>query len=398
MHGSSGATPTQPPRPGARMAGHPPPPPRSHKLDALRAVAVLLVLGAHASGWIQSPPWPLPTAFDLWRRAGWAGVDLFFVLSGFLVSGLLFREHNRWGRLSVSRFLLRRGLKIYPGYYVLLGLSILYFHQAGPEATAFQIASEALFFQNYGRPLWAHTWSLAVEEHFYLLLAAFLAFLARRGGPGEICFRPVLGVAAAVATLSLGARWWTDYAYPPAATPNHFDWSLRHVFPTHLRLDTLLLGVALSYVNHYHHDRVNRFVTRWFWALAVASAAMVVPVLATGSLQSRWVYTFGFTLAAIGFALTLLLTIHSSRLDSRPLAILIAPLAWVGYYSYSIYLWHVPYKSVVFPHVLGAFPDLTYVATQAIYVGGSIVWGVAMAMLIELPVLRARDRWFPSRS
>jgi peptidoglycan/LPS O-acetylase OafA/YrhL len=81
---------------------------RVRQLDILRAIAVLLVLGRHEH------------ANALWRRCGWVGVDLFFVLSGFLISGLLFSEYKKRGRLDLPRFYIRRGLKIYPSFYVLI--------------------------------------------------------------------------------------------------------------------------------------------------------------------------------------------------------------------------------------------------------------------------------------
>src|SRR5215831_18752084 len=91
------------------------PSPRNAQLDALRAIAVLLVLGRH-----------LPF-FPLWIRVGWTGVDLFFVLSGFLISGLLFREYKATGGIRIGRFLVRRGFKIYPAYYLFLTGSVIYY-------------------------------------------------------------------------------------------------------------------------------------------------------------------------------------------------------------------------------------------------------------------------------
>src|SRR5271168_36950 len=91
---------------------------RLRQLDVLRGVAILLVLGRHLDSVPTDAPGAIQSAFDLWMRAGWIGVDLFFVLSGFLVSGLLFREYARYGDVRAGRFLLRRGLKIYPAFYV----------------------------------------------------------------------------------------------------------------------------------------------------------------------------------------------------------------------------------------------------------------------------------------
>src|SRR5215471_3658603 len=82
--------------------------PRNQSLDALRCIAVLLVLGLH-----------LPY-YRVWGTLGWIGVDLFFVLSGFLISGLLFQEYKKTGSINFKRFLIRRGLKIYPSFYLLI--------------------------------------------------------------------------------------------------------------------------------------------------------------------------------------------------------------------------------------------------------------------------------------
>lgn len=98
---------------------------RFRQIDILRAVAVLLVLGRHLT--------PCPEGFShflhhvtrIWNQGGWIGVDLFFVLSGFLVSGLLFREHEKFHELHIGHFLIRRGFKIYPPFWLLIGATVL---------------------------------------------------------------------------------------------------------------------------------------------------------------------------------------------------------------------------------------------------------------------------------
>ncbi len=94
---------------------------RSKPIDALRAVAVILVLGRHAH-------FPATTLTDIWHRGGWVGVDLFFVLSGFLVSGLLFREFQATGGVGWTRFVARRGFKIYPAFWCLIFFTIGFNH------------------------------------------------------------------------------------------------------------------------------------------------------------------------------------------------------------------------------------------------------------------------------
>src|SRR5437588_427180 len=115
-----------------------------------RGAALLLVLGRHLELGDECHP-----LLALWHRGGWVAVDLFFVLSGFLVSGLLFREYQRRGSLALSRFLVRRGLRIYPSFYLLLlctWLAAPFFHT--PSTARRRFLAEIFFVQNYYRGVW----------------------------------------------------------------------------------------------------------------------------------------------------------------------------------------------------------------------------------------------------
>ncbi|MGH9560345.1 MAG: acyltransferase family protein, partial [Terracidiphilus sp.] len=135
---------------------------RNRRLDILRGIAVLLVVFYH--GRVQ----------DRLIGAGWAGVDLFFVLSGFLISGLLFAEYKRTGSINLKRFFIRRGLKLYPAFYFLLFVTFVLEHATQHVRPLGAYLSEMFYVQNYGPSVWTHTWSLAVEEQFYILLPLFL--------------------------------------------------------------------------------------------------------------------------------------------------------------------------------------------------------------------------------
>ena len=139
---------------------------RNVALDFLRALAIALVLGRHI---VIAPESINPLLHNITQylvTGGWIGVDLFFVLSGFLVSGILFREHQRHGTIDIKRFFIRRGLKIYPAFWFFFVISLF----IKPTAELSQIFGELLFLQNYLGKMWMHSWSLAVEEHFYILL------------------------------------------------------------------------------------------------------------------------------------------------------------------------------------------------------------------------------------
>ena len=123
---------------------------RLRQLDILRALAVLLVLGRHLPDIPASITGLSRGALELWQRCGWIGVDLFFVLSGFLIAGLLFGEHERHGRIAVRRCYVRRGLKIYPPFYVLLLATVLINPMLELSVWPRTVVYEALFIQNYG--------------------------------------------------------------------------------------------------------------------------------------------------------------------------------------------------------------------------------------------------------
>src|SRR5271166_499318 len=168
---------------------------RNKRLDILRCIAVVTVI-LHHSG-----------ESNFFVRAGWIGVDLFFVLSGFLISGLLFSEYKRRRSINFKRFLIRRGLKIYPAFYAFLLLTgiigELVFHS---HPTIGQYLHEIFFVMNYQRGVWDHTWSLAVEEHFYIFLPIFLFILARVSSNHDDPFRSIPQAAAVIAALCLTFR------------------------------------------------------------------------------------------------------------------------------------------------------------------------------------------------
>src|ERR1700680_1202227 len=205
---------------------------RTVELDVLRGFAILLVMGAHVQ------------AYPIWSTFGGFGVDLFFVLSGFLISNLLFKEYLLSHRIVLSRFFLRRALKLYPSFYLLLAGTLVYCLVWRIPVTRRAVLGELTLTQNYVGAIWGHTWSLAIEEHFYLLLpiALFLMLKLRPGSNDP--FRAVPHVFLVVASCCLALRIW-NAAYHPA-----FDHRL-HYEPSHLRFDSLLFGVFLSYLHNF---------------------------------------------------------------------------------------------------------------------------------------------------
>ena len=154
---------------------------------------------------------------------GWVAVDVFFVLSGFLVSGLLFQEVAQTGTASPGRFLIRRGFKIYPAFWVMIAVTIFWIWHRGGTISGMQVLSELFYFQNYGWAVSFHTWSLAVEEHFYFLLAGIFWVAKWRTKPGQnINLQWVPNLCLAMAVSCLVARAVTWAVVLSASTQNYY--------------------------------------------------------------------------------------------------------------------------------------------------------------------------------
>jgi peptidoglycan/LPS O-acetylase OafA/YrhL len=352
---------------GIRASNSTAPSARNTNLDVLRAVAVFMVLGRHYG------------VSTTWIQVGWAGVDLFFVLSGFLISGLLFAEWKKYGAISLPRFYIRRGLKIYPAFYLLIAVTVSYLLLRGKPVPIKGALVEAVFLQSYFEGLWNHTWSLGVEEHFYLFLPLLLWImtrLVRTSDPFRHLPKVFVALAAVVLLFRIAAGWHETTAYP------------LFMYPTHLRIDGLFFGVVLSY---YYHFRPRIF--RWFAATPVGVFCSMAAAILLFALPAEdpFLHTVGLTIIWLGFGFLLARMIGQSEWKRGRIAQRL--LARIGYYSYSIYLWHMWVARGM--HHLAGTPT---VWSFTMYLGLCVIVGIAAARIIEMPVLALRDRWFPSRS
>src|SRR4051794_6929973 len=340
-------------------------------LDVVRGLAIVLALGWHFSGptgnaVLDALQWP-------GKQFGWAGVDLFFVLSGFLMGRLVLGEHRRSGGFDGRRFTIRRVLKLWPVLYLFLALHALF----GDEPLSSYLWQNALHVQNYAGTSLQHLWSLAVEEHFYLVLALLFPVFVRRGGSLKLFAGILAGVlVAALAFRVIGSL--------DGVSDTRLQWR------THFRLDGLAAGVLLAVISvrwPQRFDALQRMRRLWLGTAALGVAFLAV-VGKGGWLGS----TLGFTVAWMTAAAVLLLTYRSTWVPRvRWVA---APVAALGRYSYGIYIWHVFAAQIV----LGWFGlawDASTPLAQAVKYTSAIVVGVAATLLVERPVLRLRDRILP---
>ena len=267
------------------------------ELDGLRAVAVLPVIALHFS-YIQ------------WVVGGYLGVDLFFVLSGFLITSLLLAE-ERAGEVSLKRFYARRALRILPplAAAALMALALGLTQPAGALAATF-FAANMVDSRTLGGLM--HTWSLAVEEHFYLAWPLLFLFL----GPGRrmrflgwavlavLCLRVVL--------LSMRMEVYT---------------------PTYTRVDSLAIGCAAAIA----FARGPLPLGRW---AAPASLATVVACFLFVPWMDFLMRAFGFTVFAFLCAVAIVGSLTHEGMMNRLLRL--RPMQYVGQRSYGLYLYHMP--------------------------------------------------------
>ncbi len=245
--------------------------------------------------------------------------------------------------------------------------------------------SELLFIQCYQQGHWNHTWTLAVEEHFYLALPILLLWLARRKPEARDPFRPVLYLVAATSIICLAARLINFWVREEMTF-------LTHAFPTHLRIDSLFFGVAIAYAYHFHADWFRRTFARRRYAMIGAGSLLVGITAYFTTPDGAFIYTWGFTQLYVGFAAVVVGVLCCEIPRNR----LTGAVATLGTFSYSIYLWHMATIYYAVPYLKEA--GYSWHVRVLIYFVSAFVVGITMAKLVELPTLRLRDRFVPSRA
>ena len=226
---------------------------RYKSLDFLRGMAVLLVMFGHF----------LPGYFS--SHVGWTGVDLFFVLSGFFVSGILFRDYIKEGKMRGDVFFVRRMFKIWPLFYVCLFLHLVYFHLKHSPPAFSQILAEIFFVQDYRPGFTGITWSLAIEEQFYVLVAILLPLSAYFGKLKWVVPACILTI---ISCLTLRIIHYFSFA--------HYT-RLAYHFPLHFRADALSAGIVISWYYHSHYDKFREWVAKR--TILISVVALVNPYL-----------------------------------------------------------------------------------------------------------------------
>jgi peptidoglycan/LPS O-acetylase OafA/YrhL len=337
-------------------------------LDGIRAVAVLLVMAGHL-GLVY---------------AGGLGVDIFFVLSGYLITAILVAEFRANGRVSLKKFYARRALRILPAVILLLLVLNIFVAITQPRdhAEIFRWDSlGALFYianwlRAFGRDLGilGHLWSLSIEEQFYFLWPVTLAFLlSRKLSVNRILL--IVGFAILLVNVDRICLY-------------HGIESFNRIYNgLDTRADALLVGCILGLTGYGILSR------RVFALLGLIGAAFVVYVLfrsypVPATLQVPFGLTIGGTLFAVGTAFFLAAILSNGEsIFARLLRL--PPLVWTGRLSYGLYLWHFP----VFTFVAGWLRGSTPVGSMALKICGTFAAATFSYYVLERPCLNLKKRF-----
>jgi len=351
-------------------------------LDSLRALAIALVLMSHYNGFVARD-----SIFGFLGEVGWAGVDLFFVLSGYLIGNQLLAPAARGEALSLKAFFARRLLRTLPNYYVVLAVYLLLPHSVIWGKTMAPAWRYLSFTQNFGLQYgetFTHSWSLCIEEQFYLVLPlAVLALVGRRRSPRLLWCAIAAAIAAGMACRGLAFMHGQEAFAAPV------------YYATFARFDELLPGVAIAMLKNFHPRLFARILKHGnaLLALGVAMAAAVLYGVKIEAPSAFLASTFGFSLVAVSFALLTCAALSPRSLLNR---VRIPGAASLALWSYAVYLVHKPVFMALRPELERRGIDPAVPSTIVAVMTAGILGGWVLYRLVETPFMRLRARWFPA--
>jgi peptidoglycan/LPS O-acetylase OafA/YrhL len=355
--------------------------PRLPGLDLLRSIAIVWVMCFHTFliGGL-GPDWEWLTRF------GWAGVDIFFVLSGFLIGSQWLQSLQSGAPPSLGGFYWRRAWRILPAFAVVLGvyLAVPVLREEPNLEAWWQFASFTLnLFIDYGQNrAFSHAWSLCVEEHFYLVFPLLALWMTRRPSTARfvgLCLLLVLGGIAL-----RGAVW----LHMDATQPER-PWFIEDIYyPTWMRLDGLLAGVMLATLRVYRPQAWSRLQQHGN-ALALAGLAFVAAAFLLFRQRTGLpANTVGWPLLSLGFGLLVLAATAPRSFVSR---LALPGTGWLAAVSYSLYLSHKLAMHAVHTWIAPALP-WQGLALLPVYAAVILAVGALLHYGVERPGLALRDR------
>ncbi|MGX6961162.1 acyltransferase family protein [Vagococcus xieshaowenii] len=351
-------------------------------LDGLRALAILLVIGYH----FRMPLF----------KGGFIGVDMFFVLSGYLITGQLLYKLSHKEILSLKEFWIKRVKRLYPAVVALMLLVTLFVFVKSPTniqsvltddlagifgvSNWWYIVKKVPYADTFANPApLKHLWSLAVEAQFYLLLP--LLFIGDNNSPTKKKSRAFILLLAVILSVISMMCWYS---------PGDIN---RAYYGTDSRIFTLLMGSLLAFIYPYNRLKVTmpKKMTRSFDGVGTLMLVIIGIFVLMGNEYQPFLYQGGFLLITLASTLILAVVIHPAttlnRLFSHSL------LRWIGMRSYSLYLWHYPIIVLTTPMKIAGVYHWTLMFFQTILM---FVLAEMSYKYIETPIRKYSGNWFKS--
>ena len=364
---------------------------RDYGLDTLRALAIGLVFVYHYMVFVSHEP-----TFGWASVVGWVGVDLFFVLSGYLIANQLFAGIRRGQALSLKAFYARRALRTLPVFWLVLAAYFLFPSVMGGR-TPPPLWSFLTFTQNFNlQPgtAFSHAWSLCIEEQFYLVLPLLLV-LGLRFGSRRAHGWALLVLLMVVGIASRAVLWM---AYGRESVGNIDGYHPNIYYATLGRFDEFLPGIAVAMLKNFHPaqwQRVTRHGHVVFGLGVAASAVMLYAVhrhyYVDGYGYSFFMTAFGYSLIAMAFAVLVVAALSPGSWLHR---VRIPGAFHLAMWSYSIYLSHKAIAHVVQGQTK-AF-GLSSASTLVLITLACVIAGAALYQWVEAPFMALRKRRFPT--
>lgn len=365
---------------------------RLNGLDTLRAIAIIIVLIYHYKV-VVSPE----NLFGFISSVGWTGVDLFFVLSGYLIGNQILSAFSKRQDFSLKLFYIRRFLRTLPNYYFVLALYFIFPVALGGTATA-PFWSFLTFTQNLGLgpgETFTHSWSLCIEEQFYVIFPIIALLIASSRRSIGLAWTAIVG-AMVLAMFLRGFNWYAHGEESISARS-----FMEHIYySSFTRFDELLPGVAIALLKNFHPTLYAALLRRGNLLLlaGLASVGLMFYVFQNyeyirGFGRTFQVVTFGYSFLAISFAILVLAALSPDCWLNR---IRIPGATQIALWSYAIYLIHKPLFQVLKTPLTEYGIDIHGGLGVTIIMAVSIFCGWALYFFVETPFMKLRDRFYPS--
>jgi len=356
-------------------------------LDLLRAVAIIWVMLFHS--FIVGG---LGEDFTWLSHYGWAGVDIFFVLSGFLIGSQLLKPLQRGEPLRLGAFYARRAWRILPAFAVVLAVYACFpaLREAPGLQPWWQFATFTmnLLIDYTHNQAFSHAWSLCVEEHFYVVFPLLAWLLSRKASAARFACVCAAVVLAGIALRS--AVWLHDVQIDSSR-----NWFVEDIYyPTWMRLDGLLVGVMLATWRTYKPDAWNNWQRHANMSLLAGCAVLAVAFWLFNNRTGLLGNSLGWPVLSLGFGFLVFAGADRNSVLGRHR---IPAASWLAAVSYSLYLSHKLAMHAV-QEWLATMPAMPGGVVFILYATAILVVGATLHYAVERPFLRWRDHSVPTRA